>query len=56
MTINVVKLRQVRLRNPRINLTKSIAEIIKTFQNPIVAEQAREGLKQIQILTKAATA
>ncbi len=44
------------LRNPRINLTNSLAQVIKIFQNPIVAEQARERLKQIQMLTKVATA
>ena len=29
--------------------------IIKAFQNPIWAEQARERLKQIKMLTKVAT-
>ena len=45
----------IMLRNPSINLTDSLAQIIKAFQNPIWAEQTRERLKQIQMLTKAAT-
>ncbi len=44
--------RPVVLRNPSINLTNSISSIIKAFQNPIWAEQARERLKQIRLLTK----
>ena len=40
-----------KLRNPRINLTDSLSGIIKAFQNPIWAEQARERLKQIELLT-----
>jgi len=39
------------LRNPSINLTDSLSSIIKAFQNPIWAEQARERLKQIKTLT-----
>ena len=45
-----------QLRIPSINLTDAFDCIIKAFQNPIWAEQARERLKQIQMLTKAATA
>jgi len=45
--------RQAWLRNPSINLTSSFDCIIKAFQNPIWAEQARERLKQIKMLTKA---
>ena len=44
------------LRIPSINLTNSLAQIIKAFQNPILAEQARERLKQIRLLTRVATA
>jgi len=46
----------VWLRIPRINLTDAFDCIIKAFQNPIWAEQARERLKQIQTLTKTAVA
>ena len=38
------------LRNPSFNRTDSLATVIKAFQNPIVAEQARERLKQIKLL------
>ncbi len=34
-TANMVRLRQVQLRNPRINLTNSLAQVIKAFQNPV---------------------
>jgi hypothetical protein len=40
---------------PRINRTDALASIINAFQNPIWAEQARERLKQIKLLTKVAT-
>lgn len=42
------------LENPSINLTESLAQVIKAFQNPIWAEQARERLKQSKLLTKVA--
>ena len=51
----MVRLRQVQLRNPSINLTNSLAQIIKAFQTPIWAEQARERLKQIKMLTRVMT-
>ncbi len=54
-TANMVRLRQVQLRNPSINLTHAFDCIIKAFQNPIWVEQARERLKQIRMLTKATT-
>jgi len=47
--------RQAWLRVPSINLTESLSQVIKAFQNPIWAEQARERLKQIKLLTKAIT-
>jgi len=40
------------LRIPSINLTNSLSFIIKAFQNPIWAEQARERLKQINNLKR----
>ncbi|EKE06261.1 MAG: recombinase [uncultured bacterium] len=51
-TANMVKLRQVQL--PSISLTNSLVQVIKTFQNPVWAEQIRERLKQINTLTKVA--
>jgi len=39
------------LRGPRINLTDSLSQCIKAFQNPVWAEQARSRLKQIKMLT-----
>ncbi len=39
------------LRVPSFALTTALERIIKTFQNPIWAEQARERLKQIKILS-----
>ena len=54
-TANMVRLRQVQLRNPRINLTNALSSIIKAFQNPVWTEQARERLKQIKLLTRVAT-
>ena len=47
--------RQAWLRNPSINLTNAFDCIIKAFQNPIWAEQARERLKQIKLLLRATT-
>lgn len=41
-----------RLPIPRINLTIALACIIKAFQNPVWAEQARSRLKQIKMITK----
>ena len=38
------------LRVPSINLTHAFDCIIKAFQNPIWAEQARERLKLIKII------
>lgn len=38
------------LRNPRINRTDALDCIIKAFQNPIWAEQARERLKLIILM------
>ena len=43
------------LENRNSNITIQLAYIIKAFQNPIWAEQARERLKQINLLTRAAT-
>jgi len=43
------------LRVPSIALTTALSRIIKAFQNPMWAEQARERLKQIKMLTKVAT-
>lgn len=43
------------LRIPRINLTDALSRVINAFQNPVWAEQARERLKQIKMLTKAST-
>jgi len=42
------------LRNPRINLTHTFNSIIKAFLNPVWAEQARNRLNEIKLLTKAA--
>ncbi|MDO8658419.1 MAG: SDR family NAD(P)-dependent oxidoreductase [Candidatus Levybacteria bacterium] len=44
------------LRNPSFNRTDSLNSIIKAFQNPEWAEQVRERLKQIKLLTQAAIA
>jgi hypothetical protein len=51
---------------PSFALTDSLSQVIKAFQNPVSlpvealaksgAEQARERLKQIQLLTKASIA
>lgn len=43
------------LRNPRIKRTDGLDCVIKAFQNPIWAEQARERLKQIKFLTTSST-
>jgi len=40
------------LRNPSFALTTSLNSIIKAFQNPVWAEQARQRLNQIKILSK----
>lgn len=40
------------LRNPSVNLTNSLTQVIKAFQNPILAEQARERLKAIDLLKR----
>jgi len=42
--------RHAWLRSPNFTLTDSLNSIIKAFQNPIVAEQTRERLKQIKVL------
>ena len=47
---NMVRLRPIVLRNPSFALTDRLNSIIKAFQNPVWAEQARERLKQIKIL------
>lgn len=39
------------LGNPEINPTENLSQVIKTFQNPIWAEQAREKLREIRLLT-----
>ena len=54
MALAVCSFSERQLRNPSINLTRAFDCIIKAFQNPIWAEQARERLKQIKMLTKAA--
>lgn len=46
--------RQAQLHNPSINLTNSLTQVIKAFQNPVWTEQARERLKQIKLLTQVA--
>ena len=43
------------LRVPSIALTTALSRVLKAFQNPIWAEQARQRLKQIKLLTKVAT-
>jgi len=43
------------LPSPIINRSERLSQVIKAFQNPIWAEQAKERLKQINILTRAAT-
>jgi len=43
-----------QLRVPSFALTRSLASIIKALQNPIWAEQAKERLNQIKVLTKVA--
>ncbi len=43
------------LENRNSNMTKQLSYIIKAFQNPVWAEQARNRLDQIKLLTKAAT-
>jgi len=50
--IKFVILSTLLLPIPRINLTTALDCIIKAFQNPIWAEQARERLKQIETLSK----
>jgi len=47
--------RPIWLRNPSINLTDAFNCILKAFQNPVWAEQARERLKQIHTLTHVVT-
>ena len=42
------------LRVPSFALTTALERILKAFQNPIWAEQVRERLKQIKMLTKIA--
>jgi len=44
--------KNVELRNPSFALTTALERILKAFQNPIWAEQARERLKQIKILER----
>jgi len=42
------------LRVPSFALTTALSRVLKAFQNQIWAEQARERLKQINTLTRAA--
>jgi len=49
---NMVRLRQIQLRIPSLNRSDSLFTVIKAFQNPIGAEQARERLKLIKTYTE----
>lgn len=49
---NMARLRLAQLRVPSFTLTTALSRVIKAFQNPIWAEQARERLKQIKSLTE----
>ncbi len=44
--------RQQWLPVPSFALTEALSNCIKAFQNPIWVEQAKQRLKQIQIVTK----
>jgi hypothetical protein len=44
------------LRVPRIARPERLSLVIKAFQNPVWAEQARNRLAQIKLLTHASTA
>ncbi|MCJ7805837.1 recombinase family protein [Patescibacteria group bacterium] len=50
-----VRIRPILLRVPSFALTTALSRVLKAFQNPIWAEQARERLKQIKMLTKVAS-
>jgi hypothetical protein len=41
---------------PSFALTDALSNVIKAFQNPVWAEQARQRLNQIKMLTYTATA
>lgn len=51
----LVKLCTILLPVPSLALTEAIDLCIKAFQNPVWAEQARNRLAQIKLLTKAST-
>jgi len=56
LTLSKSILKGIKLSVPSFALTTALSQVLKTFQNPIWAEQARERLKQIKMLTKVADA